>query len=165
MNSTHPKELHVSIDVGCYQHSIAIGLANGQYLGSFDIDHNKRDRHNKKTAGDCVRLLAEQGIDHMASVELTDRQHIQAGNQQANPTGNEVRIELPNPNGHVRCQIGPQIAYHPLDQQGVVKCDVAGRQTMHLKSHDTDPHDGHGNNETRQGARQAKIEEFLAIGL
>lgn len=42
MNSTHPKELHVSIDVGCYQHSIAIGLANGQYLGNFDIDHNKK---------------------------------------------------------------------------------------------------------------------------
>ena len=42
MNTIHPKELHVSIDVGCYQHSIAIGLANGQYLGNFDIDHNKR---------------------------------------------------------------------------------------------------------------------------
>lgn len=42
MNTIHPKELHVSIDVGCYQHSIAIGLANGQYLGNFDIGHNKK---------------------------------------------------------------------------------------------------------------------------
>ncbi len=37
-----PQELHVSIDVGCYQHSIAVGLSDGKYLGSFDIDHNKK---------------------------------------------------------------------------------------------------------------------------
>jgi transposase len=38
----NPQELHVSIDVGCYQHTIAVGLADGKYLGSFDIDHNKK---------------------------------------------------------------------------------------------------------------------------
>ena len=38
----NPKELHVSIDVGCYQHTIAVGLADGKYLGSFDIEHNKK---------------------------------------------------------------------------------------------------------------------------
>jgi transposase len=38
----NPQELHVSIDVGCYQHTVAIGLANGKYLGSFDIDRNKK---------------------------------------------------------------------------------------------------------------------------
>jgi len=38
----NPQELHVSIDVGCYQHSIAVGLVDGKYSGSFDIDHNKK---------------------------------------------------------------------------------------------------------------------------
>jgi len=41
MKSVNPKELHVSIDIGCYQHSVAVGLANGTYLGKFDISHTK----------------------------------------------------------------------------------------------------------------------------
>ena len=31
--------LRVSVDVGCYQHSVAIGLANGSLLDEFDIPH------------------------------------------------------------------------------------------------------------------------------
>ena len=31
--------IRVSIDVGCYQHSVAVGLADGQLLDEFDIDH------------------------------------------------------------------------------------------------------------------------------
>ncbi len=34
--------LQISIDVGCYQHAVAIGLSNGDYLGQFEIDHNKK---------------------------------------------------------------------------------------------------------------------------
>ena len=41
MKAVNPKELHVSIDIGCYEHSVAVGLANGTYLGKFDISHNK----------------------------------------------------------------------------------------------------------------------------
>ena len=33
--------LHVSIDTGCYQHHAAVGLSNGDYLGSFEFSHNK----------------------------------------------------------------------------------------------------------------------------
>ena len=29
--------LRVSVDVGCHQHSVAIGLANGSLLDEFDI--------------------------------------------------------------------------------------------------------------------------------
>jgi len=36
-----PNELHFSIDIGCYNHSIAVGLANGKYLGKFEITHTK----------------------------------------------------------------------------------------------------------------------------
>ena len=35
------QELHVSVDVGCYQHDISVGLANGEFLGRFEINHNK----------------------------------------------------------------------------------------------------------------------------
>lgn len=34
-----PKELCVSVDVGCHGHSVAIGLADGQVLEEFDITH------------------------------------------------------------------------------------------------------------------------------
>jgi len=34
-----PQEIRVSIDVGCHQHSIAIGLSTGELLDEFDIEH------------------------------------------------------------------------------------------------------------------------------
>ena len=37
---TSPSEIHVSIDVGCYQHSVAVGLPNGELLDEFDINHD-----------------------------------------------------------------------------------------------------------------------------
>jgi len=37
--NTH--ELHVSVDVGCYKHHISVGLASGEYLGDFEINHDK----------------------------------------------------------------------------------------------------------------------------
>jgi len=41
MKIAEPKELHVSVDIGCYSHWVAVGLANGEYLGKFEISHNK----------------------------------------------------------------------------------------------------------------------------
>jgi len=41
MHPQNAQELHVSIDVGCYQHHVSVGLANGCYLGSFEINHDK----------------------------------------------------------------------------------------------------------------------------
>ncbi len=41
MAQTNTQELHVSIDVGCYQHDISVGLADGTFLGRFEINHNK----------------------------------------------------------------------------------------------------------------------------
>jgi len=41
MTQVHSQELHVSVDVGCYQHDISVGLANGKFLGRFEINHNK----------------------------------------------------------------------------------------------------------------------------
>lgn len=34
-----PQEIRVSVDVGCHQHSVAIGLSTGQLLEEFDIEH------------------------------------------------------------------------------------------------------------------------------
>jgi transposase len=41
MSQNHSQELHVSIDVGCYQHDISVGLADGAFLGRFEINHDK----------------------------------------------------------------------------------------------------------------------------
>lgn len=41
MVQTNTQELHVSIDVGCYQHDISVGLAEGTFSGRFEINHNK----------------------------------------------------------------------------------------------------------------------------
>ena len=41
MSQSHSQELHVSIDVGCYQHDISVGLADGAFLGRFEINHDK----------------------------------------------------------------------------------------------------------------------------
>ncbi|AGA90442.1 transposase IS116/IS110/IS902 family [Thioflavicoccus mobilis 8321] len=34
-----PPKIHVSVDVGCRRHSVAIGLSSGEVLEEFDIDH------------------------------------------------------------------------------------------------------------------------------
>ncbi len=41
MTQNNSQELYVSIDVGCYQHDISVGLSNGDFLGRFEIDHTK----------------------------------------------------------------------------------------------------------------------------
>ncbi len=34
-------EIRVSIDVGCYQHAVAVGLSTGELIDEFEIDHNQ----------------------------------------------------------------------------------------------------------------------------
>lgn len=41
MNHNQSQELHVSVDVGCYQHDVSVGLADGEFLGRFEINHDK----------------------------------------------------------------------------------------------------------------------------
>ena len=39
MVATIPLEVRVSVDIGCYQHRVAIGLSDGQVLEEFDMVH------------------------------------------------------------------------------------------------------------------------------
>ena len=41
MHAFSAVELRVSIDVGCYRHSVAVGLSDGQLLAEFEIPHNQ----------------------------------------------------------------------------------------------------------------------------
>ncbi|NOZ54864.1 MAG: IS110 family transposase [Gammaproteobacteria bacterium] len=41
--SRYTHTLQVSVDTGCYRHHAAVGLSNGEYLGSFEFPHNKTD--------------------------------------------------------------------------------------------------------------------------
>ncbi len=34
--------IRVSIDVACHNHSVAIGLANGEVIDKFEIEHNAK---------------------------------------------------------------------------------------------------------------------------
>ena len=59
-------ELHVSIDVGCYQHHVSVGLSNGTYLGNFEINHDKAgfaeffeqvERYKKQSNGEVSVVM------------------------------------------------------------------------------------------------------------
>ncbi len=76
--------LHVSVDTGCYQHHAAVGLSNGEYLGSFEFSHNKTgftdffakiERYKKQSDGEvCVAMEGYNGharpLDRM--IQLRD---------------------------------------------------------------------------------------------
>ena len=36
---TTTSDIRVSVDVGCYRHSVAVGLSSGQVLDEFDVEH------------------------------------------------------------------------------------------------------------------------------
>lgn len=40
-NTSAQEEMLVSIDIGCYQHSVAVGLSNGTLLEEFEISHTR----------------------------------------------------------------------------------------------------------------------------
>ena len=39
MSSVSKEEIRVSVDVGCYAHSVAIGLSTGELLDEFEVPH------------------------------------------------------------------------------------------------------------------------------
>jgi len=67
MNQSNSEELHVSIDVGCYKHDVSVGLAGGQFLGHFEINHDregfaeffKKIEHYKKRSNGIVSVAME----------------------------------------------------------------------------------------------------------
>jgi len=63
MTQPYSQELHVSVDVGCYHHDISVGLADGKFLGRFEINHDKAgfadffeqiERYKKSSNGEVV---------------------------------------------------------------------------------------------------------------
>lgn len=42
MSNTSTQEMLVSIDIGCYQHNVAVGLSDGTLLEEFEIHHTKK---------------------------------------------------------------------------------------------------------------------------
>lgn len=62
-----PQELCVSVDVGCRQHSVAIGLASGEVLDEFDIVHGRKGfdqffaqiEHHRRSSDGAVSVAME----------------------------------------------------------------------------------------------------------
>ncbi len=40
MSKSVSPEIRISVDVGCHQHSVAIGLSGGELVEEFEIDHS-----------------------------------------------------------------------------------------------------------------------------
>jgi hypothetical protein len=59
-----PLDIRVSIDVGCYQHSVAVGLSTGELIHEFEIDHNQQgfDRFFDKIHDIESRYLAPVSV-------------------------------------------------------------------------------------------------------
>jgi transposase len=57
-------DIRVSIDVGCYQHSVAVGLSTGELIDEFEIDHNQQgfDRFFDKIHDIESRYLAPVSV-------------------------------------------------------------------------------------------------------
>jgi transposase len=76
-------ELRVSVDVGCYRHSVAVGLTNGELLEEFDIDHrpegfadffNRIERHQRRYPGP-VAVAMEGYNGHARPLDTLVREH------------------------------------------------------------------------------------------
>lgn len=84
MSQRMSQALHVSVDTGCYHHHAAVGLSNGDYLGSFEFPHTKTgfadffakiERYKKYSDGEvCVAMEGYNGharpLDRM--IQLRD---------------------------------------------------------------------------------------------
>lgn len=73
LTMNYPNDLLVSVDVGCTEHSVAVGLRNGSVLEEFSIGHNKEgfDRffsgiENHKSKVDGEVLIAMEGYNGYA---------------------------------------------------------------------------------------------------
>jgi transposase len=66
-----PPKVHVSVDVGCRRHSVAIGLSSGELLEEFDIDHRpegfeeffRRIERHHRCCSDAVPTVAMEGYN------------------------------------------------------------------------------------------------------
>ena len=75
--------IRVSIDIGCYQHSVAVGLPDGQLLDEFDITHEpagfteffKRIDTRQLEYGGTVKVAMEGYNGHARPLDTLVRLH------------------------------------------------------------------------------------------
>ena len=67
---TPSQDIRVSIDIGCRRHAVAVGLADGEVLEEFEIDHRPEgferfferiERHRCRFGGEVA--VAMEGYD------------------------------------------------------------------------------------------------------
>ncbi|MDA1054113.1 MAG: hypothetical protein O3C40_27005 [Planctomycetota bacterium] len=101
----------------------------------------------------------------MASIQLPDWNHVQARDEQPNPTGHEIGIQL-----RVGCHLAGLIAgwLHGIHDQphGERGIDLIGARGGDGKVHlrDSDPRDRDRHQQTGERPRDADIKHFPAIG-
>jgi len=78
-----PSEVRVSIDVGCYRHSVAVGLPSGELLEEFEISHEPsgfteffdRVDAQQRRHGGAVRVAMEGFNGHARPLDTLVRLH------------------------------------------------------------------------------------------
>ena len=101
----------------------------------------------------------------MAAIELTDRHHIESGDEQAYPPSHEIGIELILRDGGASLQ-RPRVQM--LDQQLHDPRQAIphpfGRYIGQIQTLNANPDNGHCNNQPSQRTSQPNIKNLLAIG-
>ena len=67
MSKSITPEIRVSVDVGCHRHSVAIGLAGGELVEEFEIDHSPEGFHHFFTR--IARQEARHGLPVSVAME------------------------------------------------------------------------------------------------
>lgn len=134
--------------------------------GLVEVHHDICDGDDDERAGDFVSVAAEQGVDGVAAVELAYRQHVETGDEHADPTGHEVRVELRDGDpGSAICPFG----VHPFDQpahdDGIVKLYFVWRgDDGEVELFDAQVKNRRGDNESGERAGDADVEDLFAVG-
>ena len=106
-------------------------------------------------------VAAKQAVNHVAAVELADRQHVEPGDQHADPAGHQQRVVLVQQ--RFGRQIRAQAVGQQLEQQRIAESHFGvgrrGRGAL-----DAEPDDRQRDDQPRPGAGNADVEELLAIG-
>ena len=108
----------------------------------------------------------KQRVSHMPTIELSDRHHVEPGNQHTDPSGNKQRIKLIEPN-HVAGLVTRNLSLDgkPIHQQRQPKPEspVAGPSQIQLRNPEV--RNRNRSNQSGQGTSDSNIENLFSISV
>lgn len=129
--------------------------------GTHDHGHDC-DPH--KDTGHPVCSLAKERVSDMSAIELSDRHHVQARDEQPDPAGHEIRIQL-RMGSHLSRLISDRLDSVHDPPHGKWRIELIGARNgnRQIQLGDSDPCDRDRNDQTGERAGNADIEHFPTI--